>query len=272
MDVKKMIVELAVRYGFQVLGAILVLIAGLIVGRWVGSVLDARLRARAMEPPLRMLITRLLRVTVMLFAAVIALDQLGFQVAPLVAGIGVAGVGVGFALQGVLGNMMAGLTIIFTKPFRVGEYIEIVGVRGDVVSIELFSTTLLHPDHSRVVIPNRKIVGEILHNFGHTRQVALSVLVPHSTDMAAALAAASDIVTRNSRVLKDPAPQIGVAQVSDAGIRIGVSAWTHVVDFIAVEGELNQALVDQFRGRGVSLGAGPADVRLINSGAAMARG
>src|SRR5439155_1344275 len=84
----------------------------------------------------------------------------------------------------------AGLTIIFTKPFRVGEYVEIVGVRGDVAAIELFSTTLVHADRSRVVIPNRKLVGEILHNFGNTRQLHLTITVPHAADVTAALTAA----------------------------------------------------------------------------------
>src|SRR5205085_7688080 len=124
----------------------------------------------------------------MLFALVLAVDKFGFQVAPLVAGIGVAGLGIGLAFQGVLSNIVAGLTIIVTKPFRIGEYIEVVGVHGDVVAIELSSTTLLHPDRSRVIIPNRKIVGEILHNFGTMRQVRLAVGVPRSVDLPAALA------------------------------------------------------------------------------------
>ena len=123
MDVQSVVVGLAVRYGFQVLGAVVILVAGLIAGRWLGGLVDQRLQGRAMEPPMRVLLVRVLRVIIMLFAVLVALDKLGFQVAPLVAGIGVAGIGVGFALQGVLSNMVAGLTIIFTKPFRVGEYI-----------------------------------------------------------------------------------------------------------------------------------------------------
>jgi small conductance mechanosensitive channel len=86
---------------------------------------------------------------------VVALDKFGFSVAPLVAGIGVAGLGLGLALQGVLGNIVAGLTIIFTKPFRVGEHIAIVGVRGDVTHIELSATTLVQADLSRVIVPYR---------------------------------------------------------------------------------------------------------------------
>src|SRR5262249_21259958 len=136
---------------------------------------------------------------VLLFTVVVALDKFGFQIAPLVAGIGVAGLGLGFALQGVLSNVVAGLTIIFTKPFRVGEHIEIVGVRGDVTTIELFSTTLVHPDRSRIIIPNRKIVGEILHNFGTLRQLHLGVMVPHGADLSKALSTAREVVTAGPR-------------------------------------------------------------------------
>ena len=264
MDIRSVVVSLAVRYGFQILGATIILVAGLIVGRWLGALVDQRLRGRAMEPPMRVLIVRVLKSVVMLFVALVALDQLGFQVAPLIAGIGVAGVGIGLALQGVLSNVVAGLTIIFTKPFRVGEYIEIVGVRGDVASIELFSTTLLQADRSRVVIPNRKIVGEILHNFGTTRQLHLLFTVPHGSDVVGALTAATDVVTRNERVLKDPAPVVAIAQITDTGVRIGINPWVRVVDVGDAEAELNRALIEHLRGRGLGLGLGPSEVRLVN--------
>ena len=166
---KDLLIDLAIRYGFQLVGAFAILIVGAIVARWTGTVLDRRLATRGMEPPLRVLLVRTARIIVMLFALVVALDKFGFQIAPLVAGIGVAGLGIGLALQGVLSNVVAGLTIIFTKPFRVGEYIELLGVHGEVTNIELSSTTLLHADRSHVIVPNRKIVGEILHNYGTIR-------------------------------------------------------------------------------------------------------
>src|SRR5262249_39519379 len=166
-------------YGFEVLGAFVILGAGVLLAWWIGSVTERPLVRWNLEPPMRQLIVRVVRVVVLLFAVVVALDKFGFQIAPLVAGIGVAGLGVGIALQGVLSNIVAGLTIIFTKPFRVGEHIEIVGVHGDVTTIELFSTTLVHPDRSRIIIPNRKIVGEILHNFGTLRQLHLAIVLPH---------------------------------------------------------------------------------------------
>jgi len=230
LSAKELTTDLLIRYGFQIMGALVILGVGLILARYVGNLTGRWLERRALEPPVRSLMVKTVRVVVLIFTLVVALDKFGFQVAPLVAGIGVAGIGVGFALQGVLSNVIAGLTIIFTKPFRVGEYVEIVGVRGDVAVIELFSTTLVHADRSRVVIPNRKIVGEILHNYGTTRQLHLMLTVPHGADLTAALTAATDVVTRNERVLKDPAPAVAIAQVTDTGIRIGVNPWVRVVD------------------------------------------
>jgi small conductance mechanosensitive channel len=124
------------------------------------------------------------------------------------------------AVQGVLGNLVAGLTIIFTKPFRVGEYIEVAGVSGQVKHIELFSTMLLHSDMSHVMVPNRKLVGEILHNYGHIRQLDLSVGVAYGTNMDSALKIIGDILTATPRVLKDPTPVVGIAALGESSIQI----------------------------------------------------
>src|SRR5690349_14218643 len=244
MPAKELIVDLAIRYGFQVVGALIILGGGILLAWWVGSLVERPLQRWALEPPMRKLIVRAVRIVVLLFAVVVALDKFGFQIAPLVAGIGVAGLGIGIALQGVLGNVIAGLTIIFTKPFRVGEHIEIVGMKGDVSTIELFSTTLVHPDQSRIIITNRKIVGEILHNFGTMRQLHLSVAVPHGSDLHAVLGLVRDVVGANARVLSQPAAIVGVAQIEPAGVRIGVNPWVKVPDVVPAEAELYRALVE----------------------------
>jgi small conductance mechanosensitive channel len=266
MPAQELIVDLAIRYGFQVLGALVILAAGFLAAWWAGKLAERPLRRLAMEPPLHRLIVRLVRITVLLFALVIALDKFGFQIAPLVAGIGVAGLGIGIALQGVLGNVIAGLTIILTKPFRVGEHIEIAGVKGDVATIELFATTLQHPDRSRIIIPNRKIVGEILHNFGTMRQLHLSVVVPHGTDLPGARAVAREVTAANPRVLKEPAPVVGAAQVEPLGVRLGVHPWVRVPDVVAAEAELYEALVERFEAAGIGVALPRQEVRVLNSG------
>jgi small conductance mechanosensitive channel len=253
MPPTQLLLDLAIRYGFQVLGAIAILVVAAIAARWIGGFTDHALEKKAVEPPMRRLITRVVKATVLLLAGVVALDKFGFQIAPLVAGIGVAGLGVGFALQGVLGNLIAGLTIIFSKPFRVGEYIEILGVSGEVIAIELFSTTLVHPDHSRVVIPNRKIVGEILHNYGAMRQLDLTVGIAYGTDVSQALVTLREVMTANARVLKHPAPVVGVTGLGDSAITIGIRPWVLVADYIPARAEIYQAVMEGLRARDIDI-------------------
>ena len=263
LSAKDLTLDLAIRYGFQVLGALVIVGVGLLLARWVGNLFDGWLAKRALEPPARKLMVRVVRVIVMVFTLVVALDKFGFQIAPLVAGIGVAGLGIGIALQGVLSNVVAGLSIIFTKPFKVGEYIQVVGVHGQVSSIELFSTTLLHSDRSRVVIPNRKIVGEILQNYGSIRQLDLHVDVAFATDLERALSAARGAVEADSRVLREPAPVIGVAGVTDARITVAVKPWVTVDAEVAASGDLYRALLEHLRAAGIEVPRSRHDVHML---------
>jgi small conductance mechanosensitive channel len=265
LSAKELTTDLLIRYGFQILGALVILGIGLILARYVGNVTGSWLERRALEPPVRSLMVKTVRVVVVVFTLVVALDKFGFQVAPLVAGIGVAGLGIGIALQGVLGNVVAGLSIILTKPFRVGEWISIVGVNGQVSSIELFATTLLHPDQSRVVIPNRKIVGEILHNHGTIRQLDLTVAVGYATDLPRALALARETLLANPRVLKTPAPMVGIASLGDSAINLSLGPWVAVPDYAPAQGELYQAAVERFRAAGVEMPFPQREVRLLGA-------
>jgi len=263
MDPKLLIEDLAIRYGFNVLGAILILIAGVLAARWVGRATDQRLKKGKMEPPMRILLVRVLRIAVIAVAGVAALDKLGVQITPLIAGIGVAGIGVGFAFQGVLSNIVAGLTIIMTKPFRVGDYIKVTGVEGEVSHIDLPSTVLLHADKSRVIVPNRKIVGEILHNFGVIRQIYVTVTVANPADVAKALTAVREVLARTPRALKDPAPVVGVSGVGEGAIRILVAPWVAGGDVGSVDPELYLTIIEEFRAREIDMGV-RRELRVVN--------
>jgi small conductance mechanosensitive channel len=254
MPPKTLIEDLAIRYGLNVLGAVLILLAGFLAARWVASLVDQRLRKGKMEPPMRILLVRVVRILVLVVAAVAALDKFGVQITPLIAGISVAGIGIGFAFQGVLSNIIAGLTIIVTKPFRVGEYIKVVGVEGEVFHIDLPTTVLIQADHSKVIVPNRKIVGEILHNFGVIRQIKVSVTVANPADVATALGAAREVLARTARALKDPVPDVGVSGVGEGGIRITVAPWVAGADTVAAEAELYLAVIEELRGREIDMG------------------
>ena len=260
MTAKEITLDLIIRYGFQVLGAIIILTVGVFLARWIGNVSNRWLESRVKEPPMRLLMVRAIRILVILLTLLVALDKFGFQIAPLVAAVGVAGVGVGFAFQGVLGNIVAGLSIIFTKPYRVAEYIELLNVHGQVVTIELFSTTLVQLDQSRVVIPNRRIVGEILHNYGTIRQLQLKVGVAYGANLDEVL-----LVAANPRVLKEPAPLIGISELADSSLTLSIQPWVAVSDMVNARAELYKAIVERFRASKIDIPFPVREVRLLGA-------
>ena len=263
---KNELIDLALRFGPKVLVALLILIVGAMAARWVGRALERALARMQFEPPVRLLMVRLVRVLVFALFAILALQNLGVELLPLIAGLSIAGAAIALATQGILSNVFAGLTIIFTKPYRVGDYIEIVGVQGQVQLITIFSTTLLHADQSRVVVPNRKVVGEILHNYGQIRQAEVKVGVGYDVDLPQAIAAIRDLVLANTRVLPDPPPQVQVVALAESMVQIALKPWVAVADYAPVVGELSLAVVETCRQRGITIPFPQREVRLLGSG------
>jgi small conductance mechanosensitive channel len=262
--------DAAVRFGPKLLVAVVIMIAGYYAARWAGRVTMRALEKFELEPPVLSLAERVAGLFVLGLFAVMALQNLGVELLPLIAGLGIAGAGIALAMQGVLGNVVAGLTIIFSRPFRVGDYISIVKEEGEVLEIRLFNTTLGHPDLSKVVIPNRKIVGEILHNYGRIRQLALEVGVAHDTDTRSAIDVVAEVLRVHPRMLRDPAPCIGVARLAPSSIVIGVGPWVNVPDYATATGELYEAIVEAFRARRIVIPPPQQDVRVVSASAYLA--
>jgi len=262
-QVKSAALELGMKFGPKLLVAIIVLATGYFIARWTAGGVGRMLQKFEVEPPVRQLLLTIARVLVLILFVIMALQNLGVELLPLIAGLGVAGAGIALAMQGVLSNLVAGLTIILNRPFRVGEYISIVKEEGLVAEISLSSTTLSHPDRSRVVIPNRRIVGEILHNYGRIRQVQVEVRVAYDTDLNQALATLRELLQANPRVLKEPAPPAQVVQLADSSVTIGAYPWVNVSDYGAAGGEINKAIVEAFRSRGIVIPPPRREVRLL---------
>jgi small conductance mechanosensitive channel len=255
-------IDLAMRFGPRVLVAILILVAGYFAGRWAGRATLAAVARFHLDPPVRGLLEKIVRVFVLALFGIMALQNLGVELLPLIAGLSVAGAGIALAMQGVLGNGVAGLTIIFTRPYRVGDFISIQKEEGEVLDVSLFSTVLGHPDLSRIVIPNRKIVGEILHNYGKLRQLDVEVGVAYDTDVTAALRVVEETLRANARVLQDPKPVIGVARLAESKVAIAVKPWVNVPDFAPAGAEVSKAILEAFRQRNIVIPVPQREVRM----------
>jgi small conductance mechanosensitive channel len=264
-QVKHTVIDLALQFGPKALVALVLIAAGAFASQWAGTLADRGLAKFRLELPVRHLLVRVVRIFVVGLFTIMALQNLGVELLPLIAGLGVAGAGVALAMQGVLGNMVAGLTVIFTKPFGVGEYISIAGEEGQVEKVGLFTTVLSHPDLSLVIIPNRKIVGEILHNYGKIRQVQVIVGVAHDTDLDQALSTVGDVLHYNPRTLKDPAPVIAVSLLAPSSIDIAVKPWVNVADYGPAGGEIAKAIVETFRRKNIVMPVPQHEVRMLGT-------
>jgi small conductance mechanosensitive channel len=266
-QIRTTVLDLALKFGPKLLAALVILTIGYLVGRQVSRWLERALMHVDMEPPVRSLVVRIARVAVSLLFVIMAIQNLGVELLPLIAGLGVAGAGIALAMQGLLSNLFAGLSIIFTRPFRVGEYIGIVGEEGKVETITLFQTTLSHPDRSLIVIPNRKIVGEILHNYGKIRQLDVTVGVAYDTELNQALTVIQEVLRENTRVLHDMTPVIGVRLLADSSINIAVKPWVAVQDYGPAGGDINKSILEAFREHGIVIPYPQREVRLVQDAA-----
>ena len=264
-QVKASAIDMLIKFGPKLFVAIVILVAGYLVGRWVGALLERLLLRFKLEIPVRSLLVHIAQLVVIALFAIMALQNLGVELLPLIAGLGVAGAGLALAMQGLLGNVVAGLTIIFTQPFHVGDYLSIADEEGEVLDISLFSTTLGHTDRSKVLIPNRKIVGEILHNYGKVRQLDLKVGVSYATDIELAMRVIDEILHANARVLQEPAPVVGIVRLAEFNVAISINPWVSVTDYIAAGNEINQAVLETFRTRGIDIPFPQREVRLLGS-------
>ncbi len=263
--VVNLVTDLLVRYSFQVLAAVAILLAGFVCAHWTGRFIERSLGKTQLELHLQRLMVRAAKLLVLIFTVILALDKFGVQVTALVAGVSVAGLAGGLALQGVLANLAAGVSIMLSHYFRIGDYIEIGTVKGQVTSIDLTMTVLRTLEDARVIVPNRRIVGEVIYNYTAERRVPLHVEVGYGEDLGKALSVVQAVLAENSRVLKDPPPEVGIVHLSDAGVQFALRPWCKAEDFWRVQYEVYRAILERFRQEKIATAVPTREVRLVQS-------
>jgi len=192
---------------------------------------------------------------VMLIGFFVILTQLGVQVAPLLAGLGIAGFAIGFAMQNTLSNFAAGGMILGNQPFDIGDEIEVAGVSGIVRRMSLVSTTILTPDNQTLIIPNSTVWGGVIRNrtAQPTRRVDLTFGIDYGDDVAKAERALKEIVAAQEDVLKDPAPVIRLHQLADSSVNFVVRVWARKERYWDVYWALTRAVKLRFDEEGITI-------------------
>jgi small conductance mechanosensitive channel len=216
---------------------------------------------------LRQFFVSAVRKTVMIIGIIIALSMLEIDIAPLVAGLGVAGFILGFALQGTLSNFASGLMILIYRPFDVGHIIEAAGIRGKVDSMSLVSTTVTTPDNQIVVVPNGEIWGGVITNVtgSKTRRIDMTFGISYSDDISKASQILERIVSTHELILKDPEPTIKVHELGDSSVNFVCRPWVKTADYWTVYWDVTRAVKEQFDAEGVSIPFPQRDVHLFQA-------
>ena len=200
----------------------------------------------------------------------IAIGSIGIDIGPLLAGVGVAGFVIGFALQGTLSNFASGVMILLYRPYDVGDVIDAAGVRGKVESMSLVSTTIGTPDNQVVVVPNGSIWGGVITNVTarSTRRVDLTIGIGYDDDLDHAEKVILEEVKAHPKVLESPEPVVKLANLGDSCVDIMVRPWAKTSDYGGVKGDLMKSIKQRLDKEGISIPFPQRDVHLIPAEAA----
>ncbi len=258
-----MVLQYMVAYSFQILAAILILIAGFMLGGWCSRGVFALCQTKKFDITLSKFIASIVRGLVIAFAVLVALGKFGITIAPFVAAVGALAFGASFAIQGPLSNYGAGLSIILSRPFVVGDTLKVADQSGVVQEVKLACTILTNEDGTRITIPNNAIVGQILHNSKGSAGVESVIGISYGSDPEKAIQIVRDVLAANASVAKDPEPQVGIQEFADSSVNIGYRYWVPTVQYFATSYAVNLALYKAFRDKGIEIPFPQREVRML---------
>ena len=247
------IAEFFVKYSFQVLGGIIVLVIAWLVTGYIVKIVNNLLDKKKVDVTVSKFIVGTVKLLIMSFAVIVAMGKFGIEMAPLIAGISVAGFGLSFALQGPLSNYASGVTLIFTKPFKVGDIIEVCGVQGEVLDMKLPRTELKTLDGEIIVIPNKHIIGEIILNCSNSKRIDINVGVSYSSDIDKVIEVITNIVNDEDRIIKTKTSKIGISEFADSSINIYARAWCKQSEYLDVKFAVNKKIFDEFNKNSIEI-------------------
>ena len=252
-------------YGIKIIASIIIFT----IGKWLANVLTkfvTRLLSKAnVDDTLTHFVANITYTVLLIFVVLAALNNLGINTTSFVAILGAAGLAIGLALQGSLANLGAGVLLIIFKPFKKGDFVDAGGAMGTVQEISIFNTTLTSPDNRLIIVPNSGIIGGNITNFSakETRRVDLVIGVSYSDDLKLVKQELIDIVSKDERILKDPAPTIAVSELADSSVNFVVRPWVKSSDYWAVYYDLHETVKTRFDEKGISIPFPQRDVHMI---------
>jgi small conductance mechanosensitive channel len=261
---------IATDWGIKVIAALAIFI----IGRWVAMAIRRglqRMMGKAnVDPIIIGFVGSISYIALLAFVVIAALGQLGIQTTSFIAILGAAGLAVGLALQGSLANFAAGFLMIIFRPFKVGDFVEAAGVAGVVKEIQIFTTTLKTGDNKTIIIPNAKISGDNIINYSaeENRRVDMTVGVAYDADLSKVRDVLNDIISKDERILSEPAPLVVVGELADSSVNFIVRVWTKSGDYWGVKFDATETIKNRFDAAGIGIPFPQRDIHIVSGSAA----
>lgn len=259
-------VDMTLRYGPQLILAILVLIIGLWIINRVVRLMGKGMERSHVEPTLAKFLSSLSSIGLKALLLISVASMVGIETTSFIAVLGAAGLAVGLALQGSLANFAGGVLVLMFRPYKVGDFIEAQGVAGSVAEIQIFNTIIKTADNKVIIVPNGAVSNGIITNYSAetTRRVDFVFGIGYGDDIQKAKDTLARLIAADDRAMKDPDPVIVVSELADSSVNITVRIWVNAADYWGLYFDLTEKVKLTFDQEGISFPFPQRDVHVIN--------
>lgn len=257
------VVEFIANYSFQILGALIIIIIGVFVSRYVQKLVLKLLVKNNIDETLSGFIANFVRFLVIAMVAILALGKLGISIAPFIAALGAISLTAGLALQGSVSNFAAGVVLVLTKPFKIGDTITVHDVYGEVEDIKLSYTSLRNEDGEQITIPNKYMIGDVLVNSFSYRVVEGSVGVAYDSDVQKAITTIKDVVFSQEDVNSETEPIVGVEKFNDSSVDIAYRYWVPTKSFFKTQYDVNIKILNALNSANITIPFPQREIRVL---------
>lgn len=251
-------------YGPKLIGAIVVLIVGMWVIKFLTRLATKVMDKRNMDASLKPFFRSLIDITLKTLLVISVLTMLGIAMTSFIAILGAAGLAIGMALSGMLSNFAGGVVLLVFRPFKVGDFIEAQGHSGTVQEIQIFNTVLKTPDNKTIIIPNGGLSTNSMTNFSTEarRRVDWVFGIAYGDDYNKAKNVIKSLCDSDTRILKDPEVFIALSELDDSSVNLVVRAWANSSDYWDIFFDMNEKVYKTFEKEGINIPFPQMDVHL----------
>lgn len=260
-----LILDFFANYSFQLVGALIIFIIGYLVAGKIANVVLKVCERNNLDITLSQFLSNTTKMLIVIMVLVVSLGKLGVSVTPFIAAIGAASLGAGLALQGLLANYASGFNIIMLRPFVVGDTITVQGVTGVVSQVLLAYTIVRDENDVEIMIPNKHIVGEVLHNSKQDSMLTVSVGISYDHNPNEVVELIAKELSGLAFVSKDKQPIVGIDEFADSSINIAIRFWTPTTELYQSKFAANKAIFDLLQLHQITIPYPQREVKLISA-------